>query len=100
MTELKTTYKEQLEIAKSNNINIVALLVAYEVHCTFDWLNEVEFEETCKLIKTAYLKSDNIDIWKLCHALYNLCCEVDFEETLEIIKNTSVSSLIDEAYYF
>ena len=100
MTELKTTYKEQLERAKENNINIIALNVAYEVHCTFDWVTDYEFEKICELIKTAYLKSEYAELWQLIRALYNICDNDEENDILQVVANTSISSLIDEASEF
>lgn len=101
MTELKTTYKKQLEIAKENNINLFALLVACEVKDTFDLnINDEEFEAICKIIKLAYLKSEGIEIWKLTHALYTLYESSEDKTTmLEFVNNLSYEIIIDEAIY-
>lgn len=100
MTELKTTYKEQLERAKSNNINVVDLMVAYNVKDTFDWVTDYEFEKICELIKNAYLKSEYVELWQLIRALYIICDNDEENDILQVVTNTSISSLIDEAAEF
>lgn len=63
-------YKEQLELAKENNINVIDLSIADEVKCIFNKkLSDDDFETACVLIKNAYLKSEYISINQLTKTL-------------------------------
>lgn len=59
MTTFNTTYKEQLQRAKEQGLNIVALSVAYEVSCKFDgwiYLDDDTFEDICEFVRDIYLE--------------------------------------------
>ena len=84
MTELKATYKEQLERAKENEINIMALNIAYELDCLFDGyisLTDDEFEEICKFIKSIVIDNQNLQIWDLIWHLREIILNEELEET-------------------
>lgn len=61
-------FRETLQLAKDNGLLVVDLIVADEVNAIFDEEDE-RFEEMCSLVKTAYLKSENIEVWQLVKAL-------------------------------
>ena len=61
-------FRETLEKAKELEISAIDLIVADEVNAIFDEEDE-RFEEMCSLVKTAYLKSENIEVWQLVKAL-------------------------------
>ena len=70
-------FKETLELAREEHIDIVDLIVANEVEAVFE--NDERFEELCSKVKTAYLKSENIEVWQLVKAL-----EYKLENGLEL----------------
>ena len=63
-------FRETLEKARDLEISAIDLIVADEVNAIFDEEDE-HFEEMCGLVKTAYLKSENIEVWQLVKALEN-----------------------------
>ena len=72
-------YKQQLELAKINNINVIDLQVAFEVEEQAELndidLNDKEFECVCSIIENAYLKqfgNGNIDIYNFTRAYFEL----------------------------
>lgn len=84
MTELKTTYKEQLEKAKENEINVMALNIAYELDCLFDGyisLTDDEFEEMCKFIKPIVIDNQDLEIWDIIWHLREIIINEELEET-------------------
>lgn len=71
-------FREQLQLAKANGLLVVDLIVADEVSAIFTEDDE-RFEELCGKVKTAYLKSENIEVWQLVKAL-----EYKLENGLEL----------------
>ena len=71
-------FRETLTLAKENGLSAVDLIVADEVSAIFDEEDE-RFEEMCGKVKTAYLKSENIEVWQLVKAL-----EYKLENGLEL----------------
>lgn len=64
------TFKEQLELAKKNNIDISQLAIAYEVECTFDQGSErPDFNELCGAVWLLWFKTENLSIETLTKAL-------------------------------
>ena len=71
-------FRETLEKAREEHIDIIDLMVADEVNAIFDEEDE-RFEEMCGKVKTAYLKSEGIEVWQLVKAL-----EYKLENGLEL----------------
>lgn len=70
-------FRETLNKAREEHIDIVDLIVANEVEAIFE--EDERFEEMCGKVKTAYLKSENIEVWQLVKAL-----EYKLENGLEL----------------
>ena len=61
------TYRENLELARAQNIDLARLSVAYEVECC---CGEVErFEDICEAVYNLWLKTEHIEINTLVLAL-------------------------------
>ena len=71
-------FREQLQLAKDNGLLVADLIVAEEVSAIFTE-EDKRFEEMCGKVKTAYLKSEGIEVWKLVKAL-----EYKLENGLEL----------------
>lgn len=95
----KYYFKETLKKAKEVGIEILDLDIANEVSCTLTVeINDDDFEEICKLIRQAYLKSEYISINDFCLCIDNLI--TDGELALEDISSYNVSDLIEQASYY
>ena len=95
-------YKEQLQKARENKLDIISLSVANEVECIFEnALNEEEFELACYLVERAYLKSEDITIWAIAKALYNILINkentISFEEKMNEL---AISELLEKACWY
>ena len=57
------TFKEQLKIANDNDLSILDLEIANECDCVFDFdYTDDDFEALCGVIRTAYLKAEEMTI--------------------------------------
>lgn len=100
MTNLKTTFKEQLKRAKENEINIVALDIAYETQICLDFLTDEEFELCCGLIYRAYMQADTeLPIYKIIYALEHLI-ENENGNVLQALNSTTHQFLLDMVYEY
>lgn len=90
----KMNYRQQLEKAHSEKLNIIMLEVADEVDCMNIDFDEKDFEIACSLVEEAYLKSEDLSINQLARALDKLISE-DNKALEDITRRT----LIDEACY-
>lgn len=61
-------FAETLALAKSQNINILDLDIAYEVACIFGQEHE-RYEDICKAVYNLYMKTDRMSINCLACAL-------------------------------
>lgn len=86
MTEFKTTYKQQLQQAKENNINVVSLLVAYEVSNIWG-IDYKDFEKICDVVKLIYTKSELDSVYDICERLRYLLEYYYLEELKEMDLN-------------
>ena len=95
-------YREQLEKAKQNDIDVISLDVANEVECIFDIeMTDEEFELCCGFVEQAYLKSEYISIWSLARALYDMITDEDNTLNIEeLIDKTSRYELIEKASWY
>jgi hypothetical protein len=96
------SYKEQLEKARKNGIDVISLDVANEVECIFDIeMTEREFEMCCSFIEQSYLKSDHISIWAIARALYDMITDEENQLSIEkLIDETGTYDLIDKASWY
>lgn len=87
-------YRETLEFAKANKVDIAKLMIANEVECVFK--SNSRFEDKCQAIYNLWLKTEGITINQLCLALQYgitkgelsldrvLKYEEDFDEVIEL----------------
>ena len=95
----KFYFKETLKKAKENEINILDLDIANEVECTLTVeINDDIFEEICRLVRQAYLKSEYISINDFCLCIDNLISEGEL--ALEDISTYDISDFIEQASYY
>lgn len=89
-------YRQSLDKAIEQKINILTLEIANEVNCIFNMekFNDNDFEIACSLVETAYLKSENLSINQITRALYKLIW-TDNKQLADITRR----ALIDEACY-
>lgn len=76
-------FAETLALAKSQNINILDLDIAYEVACIFGEKN-TQYEDLCKATYNLYMKTDRMSINCLATALKECLkhCEVSLDRVL------------------
>lgn len=90
-------FKEQLNTARAHSLSIIDLDIANELWaCCKQELSDKQFDEACSLIKSAWLRSDDITVWSLVKAL--------LEMTNNNIENSDLHQispydLIDKASY-
>ena len=89
-------YRQSLDKAIEQKINILTLEIANEVNCIFNMekFNDNDFEIACSLVETAYLKSEDLSINQITRALYKLIW-TDNKQLADITRR----ALIDEACY-
>lgn len=90
-------YRQSLNKAIEQKINILMLEVADEVDCIFNMGKEFsnkDFEIACALVEEAYLKSEDLSINQITRALYKLIWE-DNKPLADITRRV----LVDEACY-
>lgn len=95
-TQKPLNYRQSLNKAIEQKINILMLEVANEIDCIFkekEFSNE-DFEIACALVEEAYLKSEDLSINQIARALYKLIYE-DNKPLADITRR----ALIDEACY-
>lgn len=94
MNNINLNYRQSLNKANEQNLNILMLEVADEVDCMNIDFEEKDFEIACSLVEEAYLKSENLSINQIARALYKLIHE-DNKPLADITRR----ALIDEACY-
>ena len=89
-------YRQSLDKAIEQKINILTIEIANEVNCIFNMekFNDNDFEIACSLVETAYLKSEDLSINQITRALYKLIW-TDNKQLADITRR----ALIDEACY-
>lgn len=93
------TFRETLNKARENNIDILDLCIACECDNTFDFdYTQEDFEKLCKKARFVFIKSDNLTEWAVAHAINNLICEE--EKTIEQVIEMDKWELIDRASYY
>lgn len=92
-------YSETLRKARELGICPIALDVAYEFHCQIDnediALSPQAFEDACRLIERAYLKSCDISIESITRALIYMWVENNTP-----LDEINVWNLLDKASYY
>lgn len=94
-------YRNLLQKAKENNIEVVDLDVAHELSCYLnEEVSDKKFDEACSLIKETYLKYEDLTVWSVTRALLDHIADED--ETLETFDLTSItrSELCDKACHY
>ena len=94
-------YKNLLQKAKENNIEVIDLDVANELSCCLnEEVSDKKFDEACSLIKETYLKYEDLTVWSVTRALLDYIADED--KTLETFDLTSItrSELGDKACYY
>lgn len=87
-------YRQSLNKANEQNLNILMLEVADEVDCMNIDFEEKDFEIACSLVEEAYLKSEDLSINQLARALAKL-----ISEDKKALEDITRKTLIDEACY-
>lgn len=87
-------YRQSLNKANEQNLNILMLEVADEVDCMNIDFEEKDFEIACSLVEEAYLKSEDLSINQLARALAKL-----ISEDKKALEDITRRKLIDEACY-
>ena len=73
------TFKEQLKIANDNNLSILDLEIANECDCVFDFdYTDDDFEALCGVIRTAYLKAEEMTIIALVQCVSDLITDENY----------------------
>lgn len=94
-------YKNLLQKAKENNIEVVDLDVANELSCCLnEEVSDKKFDEACSLIKETYLKYEDLTVESVTRALLDYIA--DENKTLETFDLTSITcrELGDKAYHY
>lgn len=71
-------FRNLLNIAKENNVNVVDLDVASTLTCSLNdkglnkEVSDEQFEEACSTIKAVYLKYDELTVWSVVQALLDI----------------------------
>lgn len=95
----KMSFKEQLDKATENGLNICDLTIANECECVFDFdYTEEEFEQLCARAREIYLKGDNLTENSVAKAINELI--KDEEKTIKQVLAIDKWKLIDKASYY
>lgn len=94
MNNINLNYRQSLNKANEQNLNILMLEVADEVDCMNIDFEEKDFEIACSLVEEAYLKSEDLNINQLARALAKL-----ISEDKKALEDITRRKLIDEACY-
>ena len=81
------TFKEQLKIANDNDLSILDLEIANECDCVFDFdYTDDDFEALCGVIRTAYLKAEEMTIIALVQCVSDLITDENYtvQQVLDI----------------
>lgn len=97
--EEKYHFTETLKKARQYNIDALDLDIAFEVNgaTRIEGVTVEDFEKMCRLVKKAYLKSDNISIGTLASCLIDLIAtgQLKFNE----LDKYDYQDLIEEAIW-
>ena len=93
------TFKEQLKIANDNNLSILDLEIANECDCVFDFeYTDDDFEALCGVIRTAYLKAEEMTIIALVQCVSDLITNENY--TVQQVLDVATWDLIEKASWY
>ena len=93
------TFKEQLKIANDNDLSILDLEIAHECDCVFDFeYTDDDFEALCGVIRTAYLKAEEMTIIALVQCVSDLITDENY--TVQQVLDVTTWDLIEKASWY
>lgn len=93
------TFKEQLKIANDNDLSILDLEIANECDCVFDFdYTDDDFEALCGVIRTAYLKAEEMTIIALVQCVSALITDENY--TVQQVLDVTTWDLIEKASWY
>ena len=93
------TFKEQLKIANDNDLSILDLEIANECDCVFDFeYTDDDFEALCGVIRTAYLKAEEMTIIALVQCVSDLITNENY--TVQQVLDVTTWDLIEKASWY
>lgn len=93
------TFKEQLKIANDNDLSILDLEIANECDCVFDFdYTNDDFEAICGVIRTAYLKAEEMTIIALVQCVSDLITDENY--TIQQVLDLTSWELIEKASWY
>ena len=93
------TFKEQLKIANDHDLSILDLRIANECDCVFDFdYTDDDFEALCGVIRTAYLKAEEMTIIALVQCVSDLITDENY--TVQQVLDVTTWDLIEKASWY
>ena len=93
------TFKEQLKMANNNNLSILDLEIANECDCVFDFDHtDDDFEALCGVIRTAYLKAEEMTIVALVRCVSDLITDKNY--TVQQVLDLTTWDLTEKASWY
>ena len=93
------TFKEQLKIANDHDLSILDLEIANECDCVFDFdYTDNDFEALCGVIRTAYLKAEEMTIIALVQCVSDLITDENY--TVQQVLDVTTWDLIEKASWY
>ena len=93
------TFKEQLKIANDNDLSILDLEIANECDCVFDFdYTDDDFEALCGVIRTAYLKAEEMTIIALVQYVSDLITDENY--TVQQVLDITTWDLVEKASWY
>ena len=93
------TFKEQLKIANDNDLSILDLEIANECDCVFDFdYTDDDFEALCGVIRTAYLKAEEMTIIALVQCVSDPITDENY--TVQQVLDITTWDLIEKASWY
>lgn len=93
------TFTEQLKIANDNNLSILDLEIANECDCVFDFeYTDDDFEALCGVIRTVYLKAEEMTIIALVQCVSDLITDENY--TVQQVLDITTWDLIEKASWY
>ena len=93
------TFKEQLKIANDHDLSILDLEIANECDCVFNFdYTDDDFEALCGVIRTAYLKAEEMTIIALVQCVSDLITDENY--TVQQVLDITTWDLIEKASWY
>lgn len=93
------TFKEQLKIANDHDLSILDLEIANECDCVFNFdYTDDDFEALCGVIRTAYLKAEEMTIIALVQCVSDLITDENY--TVQQVLDVTTWDLIEKASWY